>query len=295
MYFDKCFVSVARVFIETDDCLARKKRRLHRSFARRKRLWLFPYVCANTKIRSTVTATRPPTPSLSSVRQIDASWIYSGWACSIVSWNNALQTDPCRFAAICKPSTVSLFPSPPSRRDAAAKFSSDKISGAIVPRNVVGGVAFPHKWISVESLICWERFNGILPGFGRESAKYRDVPKDVLHWQEVCRHLVRSPFLAGTLNLNLSIRIFQDTIRFWEQFFKLFWSSSRPRIFERISNFSLFQKRLVFLSYCHILSYFVIFLLPKTATCQNKLCKNPASFPSLFTYRRSHYLRYRNY
>lgn len=26
MYFDKCFVSVARVFIETDDCLARKKR-----------------------------------------------------------------------------------------------------------------------------------------------------------------------------------------------------------------------------------------------------------------------------
>lgn len=175
-----------------------------------------------------------------------------------------------------------FLPPPPSRRDAAAKFSSNKISGAIVPRNVVGGVAFLHKWISVESLICWERFNGILPGFGRESAKYRDVPKDVLHWQEVCRHLVRSPFLAGTLNLNLSIRIFQDTIRFWERFFKLFWSSSRPRIFERISNFSLFQKRLVFLSYCHILSYFVIFLLPKTATCQNKLCKNPASFSISF-------------
>lgn len=126
---------ILRVFIETDDCLAKKKGNasidlLHdaSSFAGGN---VFDYfrTFASTKIRSSH-RDAPPTLSLSSVRQIDASWIYSGWACSVVSWNNALQTDPCRFVAICKPSTVSTLPSCPATatRDAAAKFSSDKIS-----------------------------------------------------------------------------------------------------------------------------------------------------------------------
>lgn len=251
MYFDKCPDSVPRVFIETDDCLARKK---DASIDLARGGNVFDYFRTFARIRkyeaATATPTPAPTPSLSSVRQIDASWIYSGWACSIVSWNNALQTDLCPDSSRFVNHRSHFPPSLPSRRDAAAKFSSDKISGAIVPRNVVGGVAFPRKWISVESLICWERFNGILPGFGRESAKYRDVPKDVLHWQEVRRHLVRSPFLAETLNLNLSIRIFQDTIRFWERLFK--WFCNSPGFFERIYNFSLFQERLIFLSYLRI-------------------------------------------
>lgn len=50
------------------------------------------------------------------------------------------------------------------------------------------------------------------PDSRREFAKYRNVPKDVLRWQEVCRHFVVA-FSCGTLILNLNIRIFQDTIR----------------------------------------------------------------------------------
>lgn len=50
------------------------------------------------------------------------------------------------------------------------------------------------------------------PDFRREFAKYRNVPKDVLRWQEVRQHFVAA-FSRGTLILNLNIHIFQDTIR----------------------------------------------------------------------------------
>lgn len=48
--------------------------------------------------------------------------------------------------------------------------------------------------------------------FRREFAKYRNVLKDVLRWQEVCQHFVVA-FSYRILILNLNIHIFQDTIR----------------------------------------------------------------------------------
>ena len=78
-YFHLRSTIILCVFIKTDD--SRKETQLHRSSleamvrSRGKRLRLFPYVCTGTKTRS---YHRLP-PVHASVRQIDASWIYSEW------------------------------------------------------------------------------------------------------------------------------------------------------------------------------------------------------------------------
>jgi len=102
------------VFIEIDDF--RKETQLHRSsrsdasFAR-KCLLLFPYVCTDTKTRSYHRDAIIPPSFRSRIGETNRCFMnLQRMSRSVVSWNSALQTDPLRFAAICKPS-VAFIPS----------------------------------------------------------------------------------------------------------------------------------------------------------------------------------------
>jgi len=78
--------------------------------SRGKCLLLFPYVCTDTKTRSYHRDAIIPSSSCSRISETNRCFMnLQQMSRSVVSWNSALQTDPLRFAAICKPS-VALFP-----------------------------------------------------------------------------------------------------------------------------------------------------------------------------------------
>lgn len=144
-YFHLRSTIILCVFIETDDSC--KETQLHRSsrsdtsFARETSSTISVRLHGheNTKV--------PPPSSrscIASVRQIDTSWIYSGWVARSfheIARYKPIPIDSLRFVNHSLVLDLTSFSS--LQENAAAKFSSNKISGAIVARDVLGGVASP--------------------------------------------------------------------------------------------------------------------------------------------------------
>jgi len=139
------------VFIETDD--SRKETQLHRSSRSDGSFAGETSSTISVRLHGHENTKLPPPSSRSCIGETNRCFMnLQRMSRSVVSWNSALQTDPPHwFAAICKPSVASLpcsRPHPlfiPARKRSCAKFSSNKISEAIVARDVLGGVAFSLK------------------------------------------------------------------------------------------------------------------------------------------------------
>lgn len=126
---------ILRVFIETDDCLAKKRKRFHRSCTRcffvrgRKRLRLFPYVCEYENTKQPPRRVHPPPP----FHRWDKSMIHEFTVDELarsfheITRYKPIPVDSPRFVNH-RPFLLSLLVLATARRDAAAKFSSDKIS-----------------------------------------------------------------------------------------------------------------------------------------------------------------------
>jgi len=146
-YFHLRSTIILCVFIKTDD--SRKETQLHRSSRSDGSFAGETSSTISVRLHGHENTKLPPPSSRSCIGETNRCFMnLQRMSRSVVSWNSALQTDPHWFAAICKPSVASLPYSRPhplfsARKRSCAKFSSNKISEAIVARDVLGGVASP--------------------------------------------------------------------------------------------------------------------------------------------------------